>query len=132
MPDIAEVCLVSIGHSSEEAIESSHKCLIKALNNHCRQDSYAKMTLDMGNNRLINTDPAITKHFKPPIIRNKKNPKSLPEGVRALLVDCEDNANNNVIDDSDNVDNVEIYDNVDIDPLLFINEPEDYPEYENE
>ena len=90
------------------------------------------MTLDMGNNRLINTDPAITKHFKPPIIRNKKNPKSLPEGVRALLVDCEDNANNNVIDDSDNVDNVEIYDNVDIDPLLFINEPEDYPEYENE
>ena len=63
---------VTIGQSSEEAIESSHKCIIKALNNHCRQDSYEKMTLDIGHNRLINTDPAITKYFKPPTVRNKK------------------------------------------------------------
>ena len=126
VPDIALACPVSIGHSSEEAIESSHKCLIKALNNHCRQDSYEKMTLDMGTNRLINTDPQVTKYFKPPIVRNKKKPKGLLAGVKALLIDCPDNVNSDNINDSDNVDNIEIYDN--IDPLLFINDPE----FENE
>ena len=74
VPAIAEALHpVTIGQNSEEAIESSHKCIIKALNNHCRQDSYVKMTLDIGHNRLINTDQAITKYFKPPTVRNKKN-----------------------------------------------------------
>ena len=75
VPDIVDALHpVTIGQSSKEGLESSHKWIIKALNNHCRQDSYEKMTLDIGHNRLINTDPAVTKYFKSPIVRNKKKP----------------------------------------------------------
>ena len=56
------------------------------------------MTLDIGHNRLINTDPAITKYFKPPTVRNKKKPKILPDGVKSLLLDFEDNRSNSFED----------------------------------
>ena len=124
VPQIADaIHPVTIGQSSEEALESTHKCIIKALNNHCRQDSYEKMTLDIGHNRLINTDPAVTKYFKPPIVRNKKKPKILPDGVKFLLVDFEVNGNDEIEDsEAEHVDND---DNVEFDPLMYISDEVD-------
>ena len=138
VPQIADKIPISLGHSSEEAIESSHKCLIKALNNHARQNSYENMTLDMGHNRLINTDPCITEHFGAPIIRNKKNPVILAEGVKKLLKASQP-ANLIDYDNNDEIDNANIDNNVmetlddivnDINMMLHC-EPYEY-EYEHE
>ena len=108
---IAECIPATIGHSSEESIESAHKCLLKALNHHSRQNSYANMTLDMGHNRLVNTDPMITKHFQPPIIRNKRNPVSLSQGARNLLETShignnDEDSDGNEDDDENNNDKI--------------------------
>ena len=118
VPDIVDALHpVTIGQSSEEAIESSHKCIIKALNNHCRQDSYEKMTLDIGHNRLINTDPAVTKYFKSPIVRKEK-PKVLPDGIKSLLVGFEVNGNDEIEDsETEHVDND---DDIEFDHLMYI------------
>ena len=57
-------CPAAIGQSSEEAIEASHKCFMRALNHHSRMNSYEKMTSDMVHNRLVGTDPIITSYIK--------------------------------------------------------------------
>lgn len=74
---------------------------MKALNHHSRQNSYANMTLDMGNNRIVNTDPLITKYFKRPKVRNIKNPVAFPPGVVELLLHFEPNIPQIPVDDFD-------------------------------
>ena len=83
--EIIHNCPASIGQSSEEAIEASHKCFIGALNHHSRMNSYEKMTLDMVHNRLVGTDPIITSYFKKTVVRNKKDPVPFPIEVIRLF-----------------------------------------------
>ena len=74
--------------------------------------------MDIGHNRLINTDPAVTKYFKSPIVRNKKKPKVLPDGVKSLLVGFELNGNDE-IEDSE-TEHVANNDDIEFDPLMYI------------
>ena len=85
LPQIVEQCPATIGQSSEEAIETSHKCTNHALNHHSRQNSYENMTIDMGHYRMLKTDPIVTSHYNKRKYSNTKNPKIFPEGVTKLL-----------------------------------------------
>ena len=110
LPQIAEKSQATIGQCSEEAIESSHKCTLYALNHHSRQNSYEKMTRDIGHYRLIHTDPIITRHFEPPIVKNKKKPKPLEKGVTDLLIMSEQQTfpAGELIDIDENIDPLEL------------------------
>ncbi|CAL4103545.1 unnamed protein product, partial [Meganyctiphanes norvegica] len=83
--DIAELCPVTMGESSEEAIESSHKCSIWALNHHSRSNSYKNMTTDMGHNRLIKTEPFLNDIITPYRGKEFKADKQLPHGALGLI-----------------------------------------------
>ena len=72
------------------------------------------MTIDMAHNRLINTDPQITQHFKKPIVKEKKDPTPLPKGVLNLLTSSE--PANPVFDFEEFDDNIEL-------SCMIINEP---------
>ena len=62
VPDFIANCPVTIGQTSEEAIETSHKMTLRALTHHARQNSYKAMNQDVGSYRLLETDPALTDH----------------------------------------------------------------------
>ena len=75
VPEIAEVCPVTIGESSEEPLETSHKYVKHALNHHARQHSYLAANQDIGHYRLMQTDPnlnEISKSYKPNCVKKLK------------------------------------------------------------
>ena len=82
---VAEILPVTIGESSEEAIETSHKCIMQAINHHSRQHSYKAINNDVGHYRLLQTDPVLNDISKKHKGAKKKTSKPLHEGTRNLL-----------------------------------------------
>ena len=82
--DYVSGCPVTIGQTSEEAIETSHKMALHALKHHSRQHSYKTMTGDMARYRLMQTDPQINGHYTFKRL-GKKVSKPFSQEVRNLL-----------------------------------------------
>ena len=83
--EVAEACPVSIGEASEEAIETSHKGIKKAINHHSRQFSYEAMNKDVGRYRLLETDPKLNDISKKYKSNYHAKRKPIPKGVLDLL-----------------------------------------------
>ena len=78
---IAEKCPTTIGNSSEEAIETSHKCIVNAIKHHSRQHSYQSVNIDVGYYRLQQTDPLLNDKSRKYKAKPRKKGKCLPEAV---------------------------------------------------